>query len=353
MCLKAYTTAAVVPAPTLTGINPASGPVGTSVTLTGTGLSGATAVRFNGTAAVFNVDSATQITATVPAGATSGTVAVTTPGGSATSVASFSVTPSPIPTLSGFAPASGPVGTSVTLTGTGFTGATAVAFNGAAAVFSVVSPTSITTTVPAGATGGAIAVTTPGGTATSVASFAVIPAPTLTGFTPGSGPVATSVTLTGTGLTGASAVRFNGTAAVFGVDSATQITATVPAGATSGKIAVTTPGGGATSASSFSVIPAPTLSGFTPGSGPVGATVTLTGSGFSGATAVAFNGVSAAVFTVVSPTQITATVPAGATSGTIAVTTPGGSATSAASFTVVPAPTLTGFTPARARWARA
>lgn len=77
------------------------------------------------------------------------------------------------PTLSSFAPASGPVGTTVTLTGTGLTGATAVAFNGTAATFAVLSSTSIEATVPAGATDGAIAVTTPEGTATSAAAFDV------------------------------------------------------------------------------------------------------------------------------------------------------------------------------------
>ena len=84
---------------------------------------------------------------------------------------------------------------------------------------------------------------------------------------------------------------------------------------------------------SFSVSTAPTLSGFTPTSGQVGSSVTLTGSGFSPATAVSFNG-TAAAFTVNSDTKITATVPSGATSGAITVTTPAGTATSAASFTV-------------------
>jgi hypothetical protein len=74
-----------------------------------------------------------------------------------------------------------------------------------------------------------------------------------------------------------------------------------------------------------------------PGSGYVGASILITGRNFTGASAVAFNGVSA-VFTVNSPTQITATVPASATSGRISVTTPGGTAESAASFIVLAAP---------------
>jgi len=79
---------------------------------------------------------------------------------------------------------------------------------------------------------------------------------------------------------------------------------------------------------------APTITSFMPTSGPVGTTVTLTGTSFTGATAVTFNGVAAAIFTVVSATEMTAKVPVGATSGAIAVTTPAGTGTSATSFTV-------------------
>jgi len=77
--------------------------------------------------------------------------------------------------------------------------------------------------------------------------------PTVTSFTPTSGPVSTSVAISGANFAGATAVLFNGTSASFTVGSATTITATVPAGATSGPISVTTPGGTASSASSFTV----------------------------------------------------------------------------------------------------
>lgn len=80
----------------------------------------------------------------------------------------------------------------------------------------------------------------------------------------------------------------------------------------------------------------PAISDFSPLSGPVGTSVTINGSGFTGATGVSFNGTSvgAGKFTVVSDIQITATVPSGASSGPISVTTPGGSATSPTDFTV-------------------
>src|SRR5439155_2007675 len=107
---------------------------------------------------------------------------------------------------------------------------------------------------------------------------------------------------------------------------------TVPTSGTTRTISVTAPGGTATSAGSFTVINPPSITGFTPASGPVGTSVTISGTNFSGTSAVAFNGVSAS-FTANSATSIQATVPAGATTGTISVTTLGGTATSAGSFT--------------------
>lgn len=82
--------------------------------------------------------------------------------------------------------------------------------------------------------------------------------------------------------------------------------------------------------------PAPTISSFSPTTGAVGATVTITGTNLTGAT-VKFNGVSA-VTSAVSATSITCTVPTGATTGKVSVTTTGGTATSAADFTVAAAP---------------
>jgi hypothetical protein len=78
--------------PTISGLQPASGAVGTQVTVMGSGFAGATAVRFNSTnAGVYSVQSSTQILATVPAGATTGSVSVTTPSGTAASSTQFTV----------------------------------------------------------------------------------------------------------------------------------------------------------------------------------------------------------------------------------------------------------------------
>jgi len=201
------------------------------------------------------------------------------------------------PVISGFTPSSGRVGTSVTISGSGFTGATAVAFNGTSASFTVSSDTAIQTTVPAGATSGPISVTTPGGTATSSGSFTVGNGPGISGFTPASGPAGTSVTISGSGFTGATAVAFNGNERELHGVLRYRHPDLGTGRSHSGPISVTTPGGTATSPSAFSVVKPPAISGFSPASGTAGTSVTISGTGFSGATAVAFNGTSA-TFTV-------------------------------------------------------
>ncbi len=97
---------------------PTSGKVGAAIKILGTNLTGTTSVSFNGTAAVFKVVSSSFIATTVPAGATTGTVQVVTPGGTLSSNVPFRVTP----TISNFSPTSGTVGTSVVITGNSLTG---------------------------------------------------------------------------------------------------------------------------------------------------------------------------------------------------------------------------------------
>jgi hypothetical protein len=162
---------------------PTFGPAGTGVTITGTTFIGATAVSFNGVAATFTVSNSGTITTTVPAGATTGPITVTTPAsGPLMTTTRFTVTP----TITSFAPASSGVGTVVTITGTNFIGTTAVSFNGAAAAFTVSNSGTVTATVPAGATTGPITVTTLDGSATSAASFTVTAAPFTLTATPSS-----------------------------------------------------------------------------------------------------------------------------------------------------------------------
>lgn len=143
-------------------------------------------------------------------------------------------------------------GAHVGMFGQGFTNASVVKFGGVTATSrTLAGSTYLTATVPAAALTGPVTVTTGSTTLTSPQTFKVKPA--LVSFTPPSGPVGTSVTIKGTGLTQATKVTFNGTSASFTATSDTQITATVPTGATTGKITVTTKGGAATSTTSFTV----------------------------------------------------------------------------------------------------
>ncbi|MFZ1615590.1 MAG: IPT/TIG domain-containing protein [Holophaga sp.] len=229
-------------APTLSSFSPTSGLVGTSVTLTGTNLTGATAVRFNGTAAsTFAVVSATQITATVPTGATSGVLSVTTGAGTGTSSGVFTVTVLTTPVVTSFTPAAGKAGDAIAVIGSGFSALTSVTLGGVPCAYVVNSASSLSITVPATAVGtGVIAITNTQGTGTSATSFAVQPG--AVGMNPKQGPVGTPVVLTGTGFTPSTTVTFHGTSAAVVVQSATQVTATVPVGATTGAVSLSANG---------------------------------------------------------------------------------------------------------------
>ena len=146
---------------------------------------------------------------------------------------------------------SGKVGANVTLLGTDLTGATAVNFNGTPSTITKVTTTWLTTTVPSGSSTGTITVTTPGGVLSSNTKYRVTPQ--ITGFSPPSGPVGTLVKITGVSLSTASHATLGGIAATLTVVSDTEVDATVPTGSTTGKIDVTTTGGTAVSATSFTV----------------------------------------------------------------------------------------------------
>ncbi len=395
-----YSTA--VPAPTLTSVSPTGGDLGTTanLTLTGTNFAKDATVSFGGSGITLNsttVSSATQITANITisgnASALGGhNASVTNPvpagftgGGTVTLANGFTVNRRATSTAVNCTPASVSVGTLTTCTatvtdtdsgttstptgGVSFTssgsgtfsssGSCSLSGTGATATCNLTyTPTSAGTGTHT-ITGSYAGDTTHGNTIGAFALTVNNPVPTLTNISPTSGPTVggTSVAITGTNFTGATAVKFGATSATtFTVNSATSITATAPAG-TAGTVDITVTTAGGTSAISeadkYIYVAAPTVTSLSPTSGPTagGTSVTITGTNFAGATAVKFGATSATTFTVNTATSVTATAPAG-TAGTVdvTVTTTGGtSATSAgdqytyqaATSLTISAPTVT------------
>jgi uncharacterized delta-60 repeat protein len=309
--------------PAVSGISPALGSTlgGGNVTITGTGFTGATAVRIGGNAvASYVVDSNTQITAVLPAGAAgTASVTVTVPGaGSAANTLFTYVRP---PTVSGVAPALGVTlgGETVMISGANFSLVSSVTFGGvAASSFTVNGDGSITATTPPGAAGPvSVGVASPGGVSATNAFFTYVVRPVVTGISPvrGSTLGGGNVTINGTGFTGATAVRIGGNAAAnFVVNGDTQITAVLPTGgAGAASVTVAIPGAVSVANTLFTYVPPPTISGVTPASGLVagGQTVTISGANFSLVSAVTFGGVAASTFTVNGDSSITATTPPG------------------------------------------
>lgn len=144
--------------PVVSSVSPSSGPTtgGNTVTITGTAFTGTTSVLFGETSASFIVDSDTTITATAPVHAIGVTdVFVTTPGGESTPSMNDHYTYLVIPEVLSVSPNFGPTigSTSVTITGTHFTGATQVLFGSVSASFVVASDTSIIAVAPEQAVG--------------------------------------------------------------------------------------------------------------------------------------------------------------------------------------------------------
>jgi IPT/TIG domain/Bacterial Ig-like domain (group 2) len=160
----------------IASITPSSAHVGEAVVISGTNFGntqGSSTVKFNGTAATATNWSATSITVTVPSGATTGNVVVTV-GGVASNGMSFTVTGA-APTITTLSPNTGAVGSTVVITGTNFgatQGTSTVKFNGTAATATSWSATSITVTVPSGATTGSVVINV-GGQNSNGASFTI------------------------------------------------------------------------------------------------------------------------------------------------------------------------------------
>jgi|GEM_PF-2263648 len=336
----------VTPGPGITSIYPTSGPPGTAVAIYGDGFGttqGSSTVSLGTTQLTPTKWTSTEVDVQIPTGVSSGSLTVTV-GGVASNGITFTVITAP--TISSLSSSVGPVGFPTTITGFNFgpsQGSSTVKFNGTPAVASNWTNTSISVTVPVGATTGSVVVSV-GGVSSNNVNFTVNSNAAVFSFSPIAGPVGTPVTISGTnfGATqGSGSVTFNNTTASIQSWNSNSIVTSVPPGATTGSLRVTVPGIGTQYAVStwFTVDSAPVIGSLSPSSGPIGAAVTISGANFDtlqNFSTVTFNGVSAGALSW-SPTSITTDVPAGTTSGNVVVTV-GGVASNNSAFTVTPGP---------------
>lgn len=242
--------------------------------------------------------------------------------------------------ITSFTPVIAAAGATVTITGAHFTGAKAVYFgNVPASSFTVVNDQTIRAIVGAGNSGN-VTVVTPGRGSAVLAGFTFLPPPVITSFTPVAATASSTITITGTGFGGITAVRIGGKPAIsYTVVSFTTITAVVPSGG-SGSIEVITNAG---SAERTGFVAIPTLTTFTPAKGTAGTILTIKGTSLSEVTGIAIGGVPVQSFTILSPDSVRAIVGAGGT-GSVALTAPGGNP-SLPGFIWNAPPTITSFMP--------
>jgi len=237
-------------------------------------------------------------------------------------VARFTLGPETLPLVTKLTPAVGAPGggTPVTIKGTLLSGAIAVKFGSANAVkFVPVSATSITAVAPAGSGVVDVTVTTPGGTSPSTAATRFSYLPVVKKVTPSSGPEAggTTVSISGSNLSGATEVSFGSVAATkVTVKSSTSISAVAPPGEEVVDVRVTTPGGTSqtTTGDQFSYTPPPTVTSVSPAAGPKagGTSVTIDGTGFAlgtRATSFLFGTTKSSSVNCVSTTECTVAAP--------------------------------------------
>ena len=345
--------------PRITGFSPSGAVAGSStvVTITGTNLVAATGspvVKIGALvvpASLVPTATATIVQFQVPSTVSTGRISVTTIDGTSTSATDLMVFKPPRPT--GFVPATGRVGETITITGVNLIGATSVEFSGPVSVTATaVTATSLRATVPAGAQTGPVSVTTPAGTGASTIAFKVVPK--ILGFSPpsvvaGSGAVVTMTGLNLRAASGPTTIKIGAFTLPFATvlaNTSTTIQFTVPLAAVTAKISVTTIDGTALSAVDLVVIKPPKITSFTPAAAPVGSIVTLNGTFLAGTTVVTFGGNASTAPTVVTAAQVKVVVPDGAVTGKLSVTNPADTGTSVGIFKV--APRITGFSPASA-----
>jgi len=373
--------------PTITRITPTQGSFGQAVTIEGSRFFNTRQVLFGSAPAPFTLINDTMISTTVPIsrsvdqGPLTVDVSVVTDNGTAISPVPFTVLPvaAAQPVVDTFNPVSGAAGTVVTVYGRNFTGVADLSVGAQRGVFfrSATGETrapilgssdgTVVVQVPADAITGSLKLVAAGGTAFSAAAFVVqsLAGSVTLSASPSSvrvvsgGSVSFVINIARSNFSGPVNLSVSGLP-----DGAFASITPNPASGGAALVTVSTTALGTTlgrrmlTISGTATVPvtpaivqlevglAPRINGFDPTVGAAGRSVNIFGFAIGAATQVRFNGTAASFFSV-SDSQIIANVPAGATDGPIQVTTPFGTATSAASFdvTMVDGPVITSFAP--------
>jgi hypothetical protein len=362
------------PLPSITGLSPSSvtaGAAAQTLTINGTNFLSSSTVTYNAVAHTATFISSTQLSISLSASdqATAGNypVVVTNPapGGGPSTADNFTVN-NPLPTVSSLSPSSAVAGAAaqtLTINGTNFLSTSTVTYNGTARTASFISSTQLTISLSAGdqATAGSYPVVvtnpTPGGGASTTDDFTVNnPVPTVSSLSPSSattGGAAFTLTVNGGNFVTTSAVQWNGSNSATVYVSATQLTASITAadiaaaGTSIVNVVNPSPGGGTSSAVSFSVSnPTPSVTSLSPSSAAAGSgafVLTVNGSNFLPGATVQWNGSYGQppiATSYVSSTELTVGIPAsdiafaGDASVTVVNPAPGGGVSGAGTFTI-------------------
>jgi Leucine-rich repeat (LRR) protein len=348
------TTLTFVLPPQIISFFPTQGAPGTPIRITGLRFGGQLynvppIVRFGGfLAQSVVINSPGEITAIVPREATTGSITVSTPGGTAATLSTFTFVPPP--RITDISPRIAPQGALVTISGTGFIQVSDLRIGGVRTQFTPNSSTRITAVISTGATG-FVEITTPAGVITSATQFVFAPPPKIDSASPMVIGTGAALRVHGFGFVGLPEIALGQTtSAAVTVASLTELFATVPASLAPGDypVSATTPGGATTGSFTVRIVPAPAATAFNPTSGTTGTIVQITGRNFlsSIVTSVRIAEVTAAKFSVVSDSLIIAETGRISTGGSVVVFARGGASAAPGAFAnIAPPPVVRSFQP--------
>ncbi len=317
-------------APVVLGFSPTSALAGETIVVVGTGLESTRAVAVGGQAATFERLPTGELQVVVPEAAVEGPVAVWTAEGKAESADWFRPGVRPeVPVLKSFFPAAGPAGTSVTLSGAGLGAVTEIRLAGVPMEFKLLPGDRLFGVVPTDALTGAFELAHGQGVLKTAEPFEVTVAgtsPVVMGVEPVAGEVGTRVTIRGATFEAVERVTFGGVAAAFQRVDAATLEATVPEGAVTGPVVVTTEAGVAASSQAFGVVttpPIPAIGEYSDWRTSPGKSVRVRGPGLGRAKEVRVGGV-LVPFQPLGSEELAMTIPAGVASGPVGVLTEDG-----------------------------